>query len=179
MHKFKVSLATFAVLALVAPAVTADPDHDTKPIEHMHGKLTEESHGGGHTGGAKTARGHWNAPTVEQARTNPVEPSRDGLVEAGELYRENCAACHGVGGQGDGPLAKDLKTRPANLFTMAPSHSDGDFRFKIAKGRGEMPGWEEVLDDEQIWKIVHYLKTFPAYELAKAPEESDNEYNRR
>ena len=49
---------------------------------------------------------------------------------------------------------------------MAPHHSDGDLHWKIAKGRGEMPGWEEVLSEEQIWMLVHYMKSLPAYFLA-------------
>ncbi len=35
------------------------------------------------------------------------------------LYLENCASCHGAGAKGDGPLADDLKTAPADLTTIA------------------------------------------------------------
>ncbi|MBW2279500.1 MAG: c-type cytochrome [Deltaproteobacteria bacterium] len=35
------------------------------------------------------------------------------------LYLENCAACHGTGAKGNGPLADDLKVPPSNLTTMA------------------------------------------------------------
>ena len=97
--------------------------------------------------------------------------SREGLLEASELFRENCAACHGAEGHGNGPLAKDLEHEPANLFAMAPSHSDGDLRWKIAKGRGEMPGWEGVFSEEQIWMLVHYMKSLPAYHFAKRSDE--------
>lgn len=111
--------------------------------------------------------GHWSAPAAEKARSNPVPISRDGLMAAAEIYRENCAVCHGAEGQGDGPAAADLDHAPANLFAMAQSHADGDLRWKIATGRGEMPGWAEVLSDEQIWMLVHYMKTLPAFHVAK------------
>ena len=35
------------------------------------------------------------------------------------LYADYCAACHGAGGQGDGPAAPDLARRPADLTTLA------------------------------------------------------------
>lgn len=81
-------------------------------------------------------------------------------------------ACHGPQGQGDGPLANDLKTKPANLFAMAPNHADGELHWKVATGRGDMPGWADVLSDAQIWNLVHYMKTLPAYELAQDEEDT-------
>ena len=34
-------------------------------------------------------------------------------------YLSSCATCHGVDGKGDGPLSDHLKTRPADLTTLA------------------------------------------------------------
>jgi mono/diheme cytochrome c family protein len=113
---------------------------------------------------------HWSAPAAERKRENPVAMSPEGLMEAGELFRENCAACRGTEGLGNGPLAKELEHSPANLFAMAPRHADGDLHWKVAKGRGEMPGWDEVLSDAQIWMLVHYMKSLPAYHIAKRPD---------
>lgn len=42
-------------------------------------------------------------------------PLRGDLENGARLYRLNCAACHGLGGMGDGPLAKGLATPPTNL----------------------------------------------------------------
>jgi mono/diheme cytochrome c family protein len=138
---------------------------------NTHADIGAKSHG--HHGAAVTPTapsGHWSAPAAEKARANPVPMSREGLMAASELYRENCAACHGAEGHGNGPSANDLEQEPANLYAMAQNHSDGDLRWKIAKGRGEMPGWEEVLSDEQIWMLVHYMKSLPAYFLANRQE---------
>ncbi|NNE85467.1 MAG: cytochrome c [Alphaproteobacteria bacterium] len=113
---------------------------------------------------------HWSAPAAEKVQSNPVAMSSEGLMEAGKIYRDNCAGCHGAEGLGDGPVAKDLDGAPANIFAMAQSHSDGDLRWKIAQGRGEMPGWQDVLSDTQIWSLVHYIKTLPAFHVADRPE---------
>jgi mono/diheme cytochrome c family protein len=41
---------------------------------------------------------------------------------------------------------------------MGPGHSDGDFAWKIAEGRGPMPPWKAVLNESQIWDVVNYIK---------------------
>ncbi|MCU0907623.1 MAG: cytochrome c [Rhodobacteraceae bacterium] len=41
-------------------------------------------------------------------------------IDAGRaLFVENCAACHGMGGRGDGPLADGMRPRPADLTQIA------------------------------------------------------------
>lgn len=42
------------------------------------------------------------------------------------LYAENCAACHGPSGQGDGTLAKDLFMPPSDLTALS-ANNDGIF----------------------------------------------------
>ena len=166
-----VSFFSWLIFALVisvssAQAANHNHRHDTSTKAHGHiaagGKSQHESAATPHA-----PQVHWSAPAAEKARANPVPLTHAGLIEASELYRDNCAACHGGDGRGMGPHAEDLRTPPANLFAMAPVHADGDLRWKIAKGRGEMPGWEEVFSDDQIWKLVHYMKSLPAYHLVQ------------
>lgn len=42
------------------------------------------------------------------------------------LYDENCAACHGPKGQGDGPFAKDLFKMPSDLTGLS-ERNGGEF----------------------------------------------------
>jgi high-affinity iron transporter len=37
------------------------------------------------------------------------------LSRARQLFAENCVACHGVNGQGDGPMARDLEPKPTDF----------------------------------------------------------------
>lgn len=37
-------------------------------------------------------------------------------------YRMSCLSCHGVGGRGDGPLAKFLTVKPTDLTTLAKNN---------------------------------------------------------
>ncbi|HYW02564.1 MAG TPA: c-type cytochrome [Gammaproteobacteria bacterium] len=44
----------------------------------------------------------------------------DRAVQAGEqIFMDNCAVCHGKDARGDGPMADELKTRPADLTVLA------------------------------------------------------------
>jgi mono/diheme cytochrome c family protein len=50
-------------------------------------------------------------------KKDPIPSSKS---EAGaQLYRNYCAACHGLEGKGDGQVAKFLKAPPADLSTLA------------------------------------------------------------
>jgi mono/diheme cytochrome c family protein len=98
------------------------------------------------------------------------------------LYKRFCESCHGVGAQGDGPLAATLKKQPADLtlitarygvFPAKRIEEIVDGRVAIdAHGSSAMPVWGEEFtrseagkpDAEQqsrviIRKIVEYLRT--------------------
>lgn len=40
-----------------------------------------------------------------------------------ELYQAYCASCHGIGGQGNGPVASALKTPPTDLTLLSKNNS--------------------------------------------------------
>jgi mono/diheme cytochrome c family protein len=103
-------------------------------------------------------KGHWMAPAAMAKRPNPIKPTAHSIERGRQLFQTLCANCHGDSGQGDGPGGENLDPRPANLATMAPHHRDGDLAWKIAQGRGAMPGWEQTLKPEDIWSVVNYLR---------------------
>jgi mono/diheme cytochrome c family protein len=93
-------------------------------------------------------------------------------------YMEYCASCHGPMGRGDGPVAAELKKRPADLTQLA-KNNNGQFPYTrvraIIDGRGQalgihgpadMPVWGQRFADEgrndpqvraKILSIVDYL----------------------
>jgi len=102
---------------------------------------------------------HWQAPDTEKKRKNPVASTSASIERGRYHYMENCAECHGRKGMGEGPLAAKLATLPPNLKEMTAHHTAGDFFWKIKVGKGDMPGWQDVLGANEIWDTVNYLKS--------------------
>ena len=114
----------------------------------------------------------------------PVSAQDDSL--AGErLYQENCASCHGANLEGQ----PDWRSRLPNGRLPAPPHDASGHTWHhtdrvlldIVKrgtaaivGNGyesDMPGFKEVLTDEEITAIIDYIKsTWP--DRIRASQES-------
>lgn len=92
--------------------------------------------------------------------------------EGRRLYVSYCQLCHGVNGQGDGPLAKVMKIKPAALTTTVRARSDTILK-KIITGKGKqtitgrnrhnllseaMPEWKDIFSEEQLQALIAYLR---------------------
>lgn len=56
-------------------------------------------------------------------------------------YQERCAVCHGVQGEGDGPLADFLRLETADLTTLAARNDDmfpEEMVYRVIDGRTEI-----------------------------------------
>ena len=75
-------------------------------------------------------------PTVKKV---PVAPTS--AASGQEMFKEYCAACHGLDGRGTGPAAAAMKKAPANL-TELTAHNSGKFPelkvFNTIKGDGDV-----------------------------------------
>jgi mono/diheme cytochrome c family protein len=103
----------------------------------------------------------WEVPAKYKTMKNPVKVD-DASKNAGKaLYNKHCASCHGKVGLGDGPKARGLDTF-AGDFSGADyqNQTDGDHFYKTKFGRDEMPKYEGKIDDEGIWQMVNYMRTF-------------------
>jgi len=102
------------------------------------------------------------APGEVSGSRNPLSPDAATLVAGRQLYADNCAACHGVAGKGDGPSAEGLNPRPADFSQhMIPGkHTDGQVFLWIRDGfpNSAMPAWKDRLSEQQIWQLVTYLR---------------------
>ncbi len=113
------------------------------------------------------------APAAQDAPPNPLTGK--------DLYAENCAPCHGVTGNGDGPSASGLGVTPtAFADPNALAGKSLAELFDITKNgnmQRMMPPWKNRLNDSQIWDAVAYawtLHTTPAQvEMGKAVYEAN------
>jgi putative copper export protein/mono/diheme cytochrome c family protein len=96
---------------------------------------------------------------------SPTGFGSETIVEGRGLYAQNCVTCHGAGGRGDGPAAQGLPVPPANLTaTHLWMHSDGELFWWVShgmqtpEGKPAMPGFASVLDDDQVWAVIDYIR---------------------
>ena len=102
----------------------------------------------------------WVAPEDAKKVKNPVAATPENLMNAEQLFMDNCLLCHGEKGAGDGPGAKTIKYKPANFTDpkLQASESDGTLFWKMTNGRGPMPSWRDTLTDQERWQLVNYIR---------------------
>jgi len=106
------------------------------------------------------AQGPWNCPAAEKAKKNPVAKSNPAVAAGKKATVEKaCTACHGDTGKGDGPGAAALNPKPADWTSAkVQQETDGCLFWKISTGRGAMPPWVALPENER-WQIIHYIRT--------------------
>jgi mono/diheme cytochrome c family protein/plastocyanin len=122
----------------------------------------------------------WDAVAfIWQSNTTP-----NALAEARQLYTQNCAACHGESGDGNGVFSGEQAqaqgeaggmvsgheivqpsdfTDPHHLLSTSPAALQGKI-LRGGMGTG-MPMWGVIFTEEQTWSIVSYLYTFQFEEV--------------
>jgi mono/diheme cytochrome c family protein len=58
-------------------------------------------------------------------RSLAQETTRIDSIQGPALFKAYCASCHGLTAKGDGPMAKSLKVKPADLTRLV--HNSGTF----------------------------------------------------
>ncbi len=105
------------------------------------------------------AQGAWEAPAAEKGKKNPL-PDNKATQEQGEkVAKINCVSCHGAKGKGDGAAAAALNPKPADWTSKrVQAESDGEIFWKISTGRGAMPSWK-FLPENDRWALVRYIRS--------------------
>jgi mono/diheme cytochrome c family protein len=107
---------------------------------------------------------------IAYVRTLSVPGKHVSVLAGRDIYNATCWQCHGVKGDGKGPVAQflvDAKPRDFTSVTFViDGHEDEIAEFitlgavKAAHGSRYMPEWASRLSPQQIRDTVEYLKTF-------------------
>ena len=131
-----------------------------------------------------TALEQWVAKTALHAAleretkglTNPVQPSDENLMIGVHLYAENCAICHGASDAKPSNLAQGLYIEAPQLAKdRVEDDAEAVSFWKVKHGIRftAMPSFAATLQDEEIWKIVMFLK-----QMDKLPPTGDAEWKK-
>jgi high-affinity iron transporter len=93
----------------------------------------------------------------------PVSPLKTpDLRQGAALYQSNCAACHGVSGHADGPLASSLNPQPIALADHARARERSVFALQQIVTRGvegtSMASFAKLTEDER-WAVAYFAST--------------------
>jgi copper transport protein len=109
--------------------------------------------------GSRTLVAAANAPSPSELAAHMPDPTFRAAFEEGEaIYRANCAACHGIDGDGDGPVSTVPQAR--SLPDAVRRMSSAELSYRITNGLAgtPMPAFAATLTDEERWHLVRYLE---------------------
>lgn len=145
------------VLSACSSAQTT-PTVSVEPVEEDH-----EAEEADHDDEAEHEEGGLEVPHEAAEVPNPIAASDESLAIGAGLYENNCAVCHGESGEGDGPAGSALAIPPPDLHEdHVQSLTDGALFYIISHSEpgSPMPAWEDVLDEDERWHVVNFLRTF-------------------
>jgi len=89
---------------------------------------------------------------------NPLLRNDKTIAIGKKNYEKACLVCHGVTGQGDGPLIPKFPNPPALTNRSLRVYPDGRLFHVITKGIGDMPSHEVQLTQKERWAVIHYIR---------------------
>jgi mono/diheme cytochrome c family protein len=101
-----------------------------------------------------------------RALTSPLPKSPETVAQGKALYdgKGGCFNCHGKDGDGNGPLAAQLKPAPRNFrhHGFWRHRTEGEIFWVIKNGSAgtSMVGFGGQLTDGEIWALIQYIRNF-------------------
>jgi mono/diheme cytochrome c family protein len=96
---------------------------------------------------------------------NPVADNQASADEGKGHFMHHCQICHGNDGQNTGvPFAQQMSPPVADLKSQdVQGYTDGQLHWIIQNGINPsgMPAWKGILEDDEMWKIVRYIRHLP------------------
>jgi len=118
---------------------------------------------------------------------NPIPLTPEVLAEGQEIYSKFCVHCHGKEGNGDGTIIvnTDGKFPPPPSYSTGVSSGGGDMKdlpegrmyHTIMYGKNMMGSHASQLNEEERWKVIHYVQTLQKIGNDTSSDENNAESN--
>jgi mono/diheme cytochrome c family protein len=96
---------------------------------------------------------------------NPIPATAEDVARGRRAFSAYCMACHGLDGQNTGvPFAEAMSPPvPPLAAPEVQAYSDGQLHWIVENGifPSGMPASRGLLSDEEMWRIVLYLRHLP------------------
>ena len=99
-----------------------------------------------------------------EIKKSPKQPIN--LQNGRNIFKSNCAQCHGLTGKGDGPVASHLDPAPAVLSDPEITGNDQSTAYdnfqviSVGIANTAMVAWSEFLPETDLWDVTYYIRTF-------------------
>jgi mono/diheme cytochrome c family protein len=106
------------------------------------------------------AQKDWAVPEYAKGLKNPFVGNALATAEGNLIYSQMCVLCHGISGKGNGEAGLSLEKKPANFLALKDlaNEADGEIFWKITTGNPPMASYDELLTEDQRWKLVNYIR---------------------
>lgn len=106
----------------------------------------------------KLAHGALHARIRKEMPTDvPIPVDEANLTAGAQIYKQNCAVCHGLPGQDQTPIAKGMFPKPPKLMegTGVTDDPAQETYWKVQNGirMTGMPGFHDLLTAQQMWQV--------------------------
>lgn len=113
----------------------------------------------------------------EMPKSVPIPADETNYLAGAQIYKEDCAVCHGLPGQDKTVIAKGMYPPPPQLFKGKGVTDDepGESYWKVVNGirLTGMPGYKSTLNETQMWQVslllAHADKIPDSVKAALAP----------
>ena len=86
---------------------------------------------------------------------SPYDAATADLARGAKMYATFCQTCHGISGDGDGPVTKRGVPPPPSLKTdKVRNMKDGDLYYLISNGVGNMPPYKIQMKRNDRWLVA-------------------------
>jgi mono/diheme cytochrome c family protein len=121
--------------------------------------------GGGNAGSAVSGLKRNAVPSDYANMKNPYQGNQDAVAAGKQVFDSSCQTCHGPEAKGDGPVGASLNPRPANLQLTVKETTAPYMHWVVTEGgsaaglSSSMPSFQGNLSDDDIWRVVSYLRS--------------------
>ncbi|HVP44360.1 MAG TPA: cytochrome c [Terriglobales bacterium] len=104
---------------------------------------------------------------------NPTPDTPESVKQGAEHFQHHCMICHGLDGHATGvPFAMKMDPPVPDLASKdVQAYSDGQLKWIVQNGIGPsgMPAWNGILDENEMWLVVRYIRNLPPAGSLGAP----------
>jgi mono/diheme cytochrome c family protein len=108
----------------------------------------------------------------------PVQVTPELLAVGKKKFDVYCAVCHGLLGDGDSLVAKNMAQRPPPSLHQRVRLEDGHYYLVISRGFGVMPSYAGELTIEERWAVVAYVRALQLSQAARLEQVPPTERTR-